>query len=139
MPETRATLVDLPSGKIELVLLGGMLPVLEFNCTCEDALPYCHAICCRMRSGTNAVLTPEEAARLESLTLKSGLTVLKGNPDDSCVYLDSQSELCKIHETKPEACRTFHCSPNGMGEGLTLKDKGWFLSPMGSLLRQGSV
>src|SRR5258708_7773689 len=125
MTETRATLVDLPSGKIELVLVGGVMPVLEFNCACTDALPYCLASCCRMRSGTNVALTDEEAGRLKSVERGKGLHVLQANPDDSCIYLDSQSCLCKIHTTgKPQACGNFHCSPNGMGEGITHKDKG---------------
>jgi Fe-S-cluster containining protein len=137
MPETlRVTLKDLPSGKIELVLLNGVLPLLQFNCACEHALPYCMAACCRMRSGVNAELTSEETTRLLCHVTGTGIVVLDGKPeDDSCVYLDSKSHLCNIQETKPFQCRTWHCSPNGQGENITKKDNGWFLSPVGALAR----
>lgn len=137
MPETtRVTLRDLPSGKIELVLLKSTLPVLQFNSSCQDALPFCKAMCCRMRSGVNVELLPQEYQTLLCHTTKTGMVVLDSKPeDDSCVYLDEQTDLCKIHSEKPVNCGNWHCSPNGVGEHLTKKDHGWFLSPVGALSR----
>lgn len=136
--ESRTTLVELPSGKIELVLVGGVYPVLQFNLPCSAALPYCQAACCRMRSGVNAILHPDEIEKFQSKRLPGPqeLYVLASNPaDDSCVYLEDSK--CTIQNTKPKSCTEWHCSPAGnLGDPtVKIRDMGWFLSPMGALLR----
>lgn len=127
----RTTIVETKTGPVELVLVKGMFMVLQFNCECTDALPYCKANCCRMRSGLNVVLQPEEVNKFASTLVKSsGLHVLQPQKEtDACVYL-SDTDMCVVHEDKPAMCKAWHCSPGGKGDGILVRDGGWFLSPL---------
>jgi hypothetical protein len=129
----RVTIAETRTGLIELVLVKGAFTVLQFNCECVDALPYCKANCCRARSGLNVVLQPDEVGKFQSRLIKSsGLHVLPGTAQtDACVYL-SEENKCNVHTDKPKMCGAWHCSPGGKGEGIQVRDGGWFLSPLSS-------
>jgi hypothetical protein len=123
----RVVIENTKSGPIELVLVQGMCMTLQFNCSCTDALFYCKAICCRSRSGLNVILDQDEKDKFKH-RLQNGLPVLQGKADDSCVYLSGDCK-CTVHADKPRMCGAWHCSPGGKGEGIEVRDGGWFLSP----------
>ena len=141
--EDRQTLKEVPSGKIELVF-NGATSTLQFNCHCLDALPYCKAMCCRMRQGFVVLLNEEEAHKYRSIPYKGnpGVRVLKASDDgNACFYLDQKTCQCKIHEDSPLMCGAYHCSPEGKGDRVQYRDGGWLWSPVGALqqLADGSV
>jgi hypothetical protein len=61
----RTQLVRVPTGSIDIVH-DGPLVLLQFNCSCADALPYCHGMCCSMQMAYSAEMTQEESNRLGS-------------------------------------------------------------------------
>jgi len=125
----RTTIASTKSGPIELVLIQGAAMTLQFNCECLDALPYCKAMCCRLRSGLNVLLDVDEVQKFKSRPFK-GHHILQSQPEtDACVYL-SRDCLCQTHSDKPRMCKAWHCSPGGKGEGIEVRDSGWFMSPM---------
>lgn len=124
----KTTLKVLESGTIDLVEDGELY--LQFNASCEDSLPYCQARCCKSRPDFNVVLSAEDAALFQTVEVRvreRTLTVLD-NVGGNCVYL-SDDNLCGVHSHKPSACREWHCSPGGKGEGITKRDFGWKLTP----------
>ena len=126
MKSHKTVLVELPSGRIELTSDSQDEPVLQFNCSCEDALPYCRAMCCKGRPVYNILVPPDrEDLEREPHPYNPTLSVLptKGN---RCCYLTNDN-MCSIHEKKPPICSTWHCSPGGVGENLTQKCGGWNL------------
>lgn len=138
---SKITVTSTPNGFIDLLFLRGGILVLQFNGPCKEMLPFCHAMCCRNRSVVNVELDAAEVPVFQTKQVvdTSGkvLNVLQGTKDDSCVYLDDEN-LCTVHGQKPRMCRDWHCSPKGKdenGELVKIRDGGWFLSPMGSLLR----
>lgn len=126
MESHRITLIELPSGKIELVANHEDEPIIQFNCSCQDALPICRAMCCKGRPLYN-ILVPSDRKDLKTTQhpYNSKLTVLETN-GNRCGYLTNEN-MCSIHNNKPEICRTWHCSPDGVGENLTHKCGGWNL------------
>lgn len=133
MEEGRKTLVETPSGKIEIVQTG-ILTILQFNTSCEDALPFCKGMCCGLRVGFNVLLEPGEEKEYDSISHPryEGRFMLASDPvDQHCVYQDKKTGHCTIHTTgKPKGCRIWHCSPGGIGAEVVSRDKGWFMSPM---------
>lgn len=126
---TKTTLVTLPSGTIDLVLVEGDV-VLQFNTTCLDALPYCHAMCCRNRDKFNVPLEPDEVDKFKSWSVwdwDKNLYLLQYNDLKECTYLCD--DLCMVHDDKPRGCSKWHCSPEGKGEGITIRANGWTMSP----------
>lgn len=137
----RKTIAEVPSGKIELVFEDGTVQ-MQFNCSCADALPYCHAICCRHRPYFNILLDPDEITKFEcvkvnneDISIRNGqeassneLYVLK-EEGSQCIYLDGNTCHCKVHDDKPRACSKYHCSPGGIGENVSMRDGGWILLP----------
>lgn len=117
-------LATVPSGTIDLVFDGHEV-LLQFNCSCTDAMPYCHAMCCRLRPTHNVKLTEAEAARLKSY--RHGTLPILEHRDGHCTYLEGNA--CSIYADRPNGCATWHCSPGGVGEGITMRDGGWALSP----------
>lgn len=126
MENHKTVLVELPTGRIELTTDSQDEPVIQFNCSCEDALPYCRAMCCKGRPLYN-ILVPPDRKDLETTPhpYNNTLTVLKTN-GNRCGYLTDENG-CSIHENKPPICKTWHCSPGGVGENLTQKCGGWNL------------
>lgn len=118
---------QLHSGTIDLEMYGGKL-YLQFNCLCRDALPYCRAMCCRNRPEVNVLIDNSEVETFVTTTV-GPFRVLEW-ADGDCVYLDSMNR-CMIHNTKPHDCVRWHCSPHGIGLGLTIKEKGWLVSSDG--------
>lgn len=119
---------DTPTGPIELIFDGQQL-VLQFNCSCQDALPICKAACCRYRPFFNVSVSEDEKSKY----------LTQPNPDDdkmhilqhrgcNCVYLDES--LCSVHQDKPSVCSSWHCSPHGVGEGVTNRQQGWVMLPL---------
>ncbi len=72
-------LVETKSGPIELVKVGPVM-FLQFNCECEHAIPYCAAMCCRMRMAYNVELTEEEAVKFKGLDAEKDGRKLKVLP-----------------------------------------------------------
>jgi len=141
--EDRQTLKEVPSGKIELVF-NGVYSTLQFNCHCLDALPYCKAMCCRLRQGFTVLLTEEEKHKYESkpYARDASLRVLQTSKDgQACYYLDQEKYQCTIHDHSPWMCGVYHCSPEGKGDRVKYRDAGWLWTPMGCLqqLADGTV
>lgn len=125
----RRTISDVPSGKIELVFDGEM-QLLQFNCSCDDALPYCRAVCCRNRPYFNVLLEPEEVQKFKSMPHPQHVNLLILQEDGSrCIYLDNNTCHCAVHSDKPKICTRYHCSPGGSGDGIDLRGNGWMLLP----------
>jgi hypothetical protein len=125
------TLVTVPSGKIELVLID-QGPVIQFNCSCDDALPYCNAVCCRHRPTYNLALDgEEEIKRFADSSIEHpdipGIRLLDYTAEGDCVHL--LGNRCLVHACKPSICRHWHCSPGGIGEDITIHDDGFSLLP----------
>lgn len=124
-------MIALPSGSIDLAFDGTDVRV-QFNCSCEDALPYCHAQCCRGRPEWNVPVTDADWV-WEDMPLPTAETldgkVVRVLPviDNHCGFLDEQSR-CMTYDARPEACRNWHCSPDGVGEGITTRGLGWKLT-----------
>ena len=124
-------LKEVKSGTIDIESNGFML-MLQFNCNCDDVLPYCQAMCCKMRMGYNAMLTDEEAERLGHVDVVKDNSVFKFLPhkaDYSCIHLEN--DRCKVHDQKPRMCMEEHCSPRGNMGDPTIKRRfgGWLLLP----------
>lgn len=130
--EKKTELVKLPSGSIDLVHTLGLV-LLQFNASCQDALPYCHAQCCKMRHLYSVPLTDAEAKRLGAIVGADDRLYLPASsvmPTD-CMYLEGES--CSLHAegAKPQACIEWHCSPGGNpGDPMIkIRAKGWALVP----------
>ena len=141
--DDKQLLVDVPSGKIELVF-NGVYSTLQFNCHCLDALPYCKAMCCRLRQGFTVMLKEDEVGKYKSKPHPQNpeLRILQSSPDgQSCVYLEANKNQCTIHDHSPWMFGAYHCSPEGKGDRVEYRDGGWLWSPMGCVqqLGDGSV
>lgn len=128
----KVNLVQLPSGSIDIVF-DGITSSLEFNCSCTDALPYCNAQCCRLRSLYGVPLYETERYNFKwdkarQVKTDDGVfNILQSKPEDgSCAHLLGNG-LCEVHEAKPKNCKNWHCSPGGVGEGITIRANGWIL------------
>jgi hypothetical protein len=123
---------ELKSGTIDIVS-NGMMLMLQFNCHCDDALPYCRAMCCKMRMKYNVALDKEEAKRLVHIDMYQDgklVQILPWKDDDySCIHLEH--DKCLIQDKKPHLCREEHCSPKGNLTDPTIKTRfnGWTLFP----------
>jgi len=131
--ESRVTLKQFESGgTIDLVMTPAG-PVLQFNCSCLDALPFCKGMCCGNRQLYNTNLTEKESKRFLSFTAEKrpGEFFLMYDPGDrKCVYQNKTDGTCFIHNDKPRECNVWHCSPGGVGLNLLKKDQGWFMTPI---------
>lgn len=132
--DTKTTvLAEVPSGRIELVN-NGMFNIMQFNCSCEDALPYCGGACCGLRTGYGVIIQPSEAHKFQTVVHQEKLVLAHRVEDDCCVYHDGDGK-CRLHkeggpEAKPSGCRKWHCSPEGVGDGIVVRERGWMLVPM---------
>lgn len=118
------------SGTIDLILNDQQQLVMQFNCECKDALPYCKAVCCRHRPYYNIALEPGEEGKFDKTIpnpMDSTIQLL-GHSGSNCAYLN-QSCQCSVHSDKPKICQKWHCSPGGKGEGIEIRDDGWILLP----------
>jgi hypothetical protein len=120
-------LKEVPSGKIEIIETENGEPLLQFNCSCLDALPYCRAACCKGRPGFNVGLEQDELDKYEWYIADT----LPGQPliqyeGDCCKYLTNDCK-CVIHLDKPKTCQKWHCSPGGIGDGVQIRSEGWRL------------
>lgn len=126
-------LKDVPTGKIEIVDQDGLM-LLQFNCACEDAMPYCKGMCCRMRGVYNVALLPGEENKFKSEPHPKtpGLNIIasKQNKQMSCAYQDDSNGFCMVHNDKPVGCSKWHCSPEG-GDPMVIthRDGGWVMLP----------
>jgi Fe-S-cluster containining protein len=141
MTEEHTTLVEVKSGKIELVFNRDMgYSTLQFNCECTDAMPYCKAMCCRLRQGFSVLLRPDEISKYKNRPFPRDpeLRIVDNSPDGkSCYYLDSDEAKCTIHGEHPQMCKDYHCSPEGKGFGVKYRDGGWLWTPMNCLQQMG--
>lgn len=120
------TLVELSSGKIELVW-NGLWVLLQFNCSCIDALPYCHAMCCRSFSiGVQADEAHKFKTKPHPITKQP--TLLR-NDLNVCQHLQGDCK-CEVHTDKPNMCRRWHCSPQGNpgDKEIIHRDAGWLIN-----------
>ena len=126
----RTILKTVPSGTIDLVFDDRQL-IMQFNCDCMDALPMCKAACCRYRPYYNIALEPDEIEKFKSeLHPEDPETHILQQVEGHCVYLDGESSLCEVHETKPCICKKWYCSPQGGGDQIEVRDGGWVLLPL---------
>lgn len=133
--ETKTTLVEVASGKIE-IMNDGMNMYIQFNCECRDALPHCRGMCCAYRPLWNVDVKPTELfsqppLRLLKMANNPGKVYLDYDRETGhCLEHDVKTGLCRIQNTtKPENCCNWHCSPGGVGEGIKFRQQGWLLSP----------
>src|SRR5438309_741472 len=126
----QVTLVKVQSGSVDLVH-SREGPILQFNCSCTDALPYCKGMCCGNRHVYNTILESGEEEKYASFLLHGfSHYYLAYDTDKKCVYQDKETGMCGIHGDKPSGCRSWHCSPGGVGEGIMVRDGGWFMVPL---------
>lgn len=124
-----------PSGSIDLVHID-QATFLQFNCSCEDALPTCKGMCCGMRPLYQARLTDEEVLEsdgiVQAIQINDSSFVAYDEQTSHCVHQDMNTRLCNVQSIghKPQACVQWHCSPKGKGEGITVRGMGWVLNPM---------
>ena len=133
MEEEKILLSVVPTGTIDLVH-SAQGTVMQFNCRCEDALPICKGMCCGMRHVYNTNLTEEEANSGKYSVMykdeRPGEYFLAFDPNTKrCNHQESDGK-CNVHEDKPHMCATWHCSPGGVGDAITLRGGGWFLLPV---------
>jgi hypothetical protein len=114
------------SGTIDLVHINNQL-LLQFNCSCIDAIPFCQATCCKMQHLLVVELTDKEILRLGKRKGTENLIQIKTDSTE-CKFLNEKN-LCSIQATKPEKCKSWHCSPGGVGEGITYRANGWMMLP----------
>jgi len=110
----------------------GPFMLIQFNASCDEALPVCQAMCCRMRKYYSVPLTPDEAKLLRGTwTEKDGQAVclLDGEENGDCVYLSG--DRCLVYDDRPQACREWHCSPQGglSDPEIVKRENGWVLFP----------
>src|SRR5574342_459969 len=89
---------EFPSGTMGLLYENGKL-YLQFNASCEDALPYCKAMCCKGRPQANVTLTEDEAKQFLHQRVNihgKELTVL-AQEGSACYYLSSRDH-CIVHD-----------------------------------------
>ena len=119
-------LVQLKSGTIDLVEVQNNALFIQFNCSCMDALPYCKAMCCKMRPMFNVELKEGEDKKFSSLDTTKGKVLAIVN--NYCNYLNEENK-CSIQKDKPSGCKEWHCSPGGIGEDIKTRAQGWLLVP----------
>lgn len=135
MAQNATTVIEQPkTGQIAIVWNGAFAAV-QFNCSCLDALKFCHGMCCRWRSGYTVELTEEEAehyAWIRHPTRPDTKVLAPKKETMSCVYLDDASGKCTIHSIRPKMCRQWHCSPGGekLDREIEKRDAGWYLMPV---------
>lgn len=132
MEPEKTTLKTLPSGTIDIVN-DGVQMFLQFNTSCEDALPFCRGMCCAYRPMYNVELKKTELGKgfLEiTMDHLPGRTFLDYFVNNGHCMEHLKDASCRIHHIKPEACKITHCSPEGKGEGITIRQKGWRLIPV---------
>lgn len=125
------TLVQLSSGTIDLVHENGKM-LLQFNAECLDALPFCKGMCCKLQNYLSVQLNNKEITKFGQRVARSDETIPPGlipvkSGTTECKY--SQDNLCSVHTHKPERCKSWHCSPGGKGEGITVRSNGWLMLP----------
>ena len=134
MVEERTKIKKVKSGTVDIVW-NGVFARMEFNCNCLDALKLCHGMCCRLRAGYSVELNEEECQRLENRPhpTRPEIRILAAKPNQlECLYLDAKTSKCTIHDTRPQMCRKWHCSPDGqLGDPeIEKRDAGWMLMPI---------
>lgn len=104
----------------------GPFLLVQFNTTCDDALPTCDAMCCRMRPYFNVKIYEWEAFKYKT-EIQDGIRVLIAKPNGDCLYLDGAR--CSIYNDRPHQCRAWHCSPEGNKDDpqITKRENGWLL------------
>ena len=106
----------------------GPFMLIQFNSSCDEALPVCQAMCCRMRKYYSVHLTAEESTRLDCHE-QDGVFLLAGLENGDCAYLEGNR--CSIYAERPKACAEWHCSPQGglADPQITKREQGWVLFP----------
>lgn len=124
--------MNVPSGTIDIKNEDGVL-TLQFNCSCLDALPYCQAACCRTQQAYSSKVTEEDKKLFPILTREvmtedgpAEVVPTKIENENECLFLDG-NQKCMVHQMKPQECKNWHCSPGGVGEGITQRARGWRL------------
>lgn len=91
---------------------------LTFKGTCDECLPYCGALCCKMYDSVN--LTGEEVMsgryqmdvegtmHVYANAFKLKKKKVTGELYHVCIYLGDDNR-CTIYDERPRACRIFEC------------------------------
>lgn len=118
----REILHETPSGPIAIEAGAGGT-YLRFECSCEDAIPYCKAACCAL---PGIAVTKEERKVLKKLGAtfvkdEDGGWELERRSNDYCVMNDPQTRACTVYESRPETCVAFHCTRGPSMRGWKLE------------------
>ena len=115
---------------LNFVRMGPFL-MLQFNTSCEEALPLCQAMCCRMRKWYNVHLTDDEirSGQYRTQTWDTGQVVLAETSEGDCTYLEAGR--CSIYSRRPRDCQRWHCSPRGNPDDplIEVRGQGWMMVP----------
>lgn len=89
---------------------------------CEACIEQTHTVQCDCRCGRcceqliieASLRDGEREPRIKALPTLKGFTeepigYLLNGKDGPCVFLDRQTKLCTIHDTRPLVCRLFNC------------------------------
>jgi hypothetical protein len=126
MDSHKTILVELSSGNIELTSNNQGEPIIQFNCECEDALPYCKAMCCKGRPTYNVLVSPDRKDLCPEPHPDDNDLMILPTEGNCCKYL-SNNNMCSVHDNKPKDCMNWHCSPGGVGENIINRCGGWNL------------
>lgn len=129
-------LMKLQTGTIDVVHENGNM-YLQFNANCLDALPFCHGMCCKLQNNLLVQLSDKETKKFGTKKYKeneigpNNLIQIKPNTTE-CKY--SENDLCSIHNSKPENCKKWHCSPRGnlSDSSIVVRANGWLMLPQGN-------
>jgi Fe-S-cluster containining protein len=90
---------------------------------CEERLPICHAICCKL----NFALTAEE---VEAGNVKWDLGMpyhIRQEASGFCTHLRDEPRGCGVYENRPAICRRYSCAGDARiwkdFEGMVLNDE----------------
>lgn len=122
--ESRTVLKKVPSGQI-VSENGGDGVFLRFECSCDDALPFCKATCCSLY-GT--IVQPHEVEQFKELGLADTVQydpatctwIMARSSTGYCRQNDPETRRCKIYENRPATCQEFHCTQHASARGWQL-------------------
>jgi hypothetical protein len=95
---------------------------LQFDCECLDALPICRSQCCSLK-GTYLTESEAQSGQYDChADPETGLPQLRRDADGACTYLNRETKLCSIYDSRPETCKQFHCTRGSNVRGWKLSN-----------------
>ena len=124
----RTVLKEVKSGEI-VIEEGGDGVWLRFECSCEDAIPFCRSACCGLYGidvEEGEIVTVQKAAKKQNIHLPvvpntdDGTYEMQRSSDSWCCCLDRETRGCKIYDARPQTCREYHCTQRHDARGWKL-------------------